>query len=138
MVRATPRAEEELHRTLLDIDNLRSDIAFHLLHDSNAGRLRRVLQEWRFELAHHSTAIEGNALLSSDVRALLETRYCAPGCDVVAVNEVIGVDVASPRNGGGGICVWCREWGPMGINAQMNHNLSPISLRPCSPASPSM
>ena len=93
VTRASPGASAEMQDALQAIDRLRIESAYRLAHDSNAGRFRQVFQEWRFEHDHHSTAIEGNTLSSSDVRALVETHLCPAGCNVDAVNEVLGVDV---------------------------------------------
>lgn len=93
VTRASPGADAEMQDALHAIDRLRIESAYRLAHGGNSGRLHRVMQEWRFEHDHHSTAIEGNTLSSSDVRALVETHLCPSGCDVDAANEVLGVDV---------------------------------------------
>jgi len=51
----------------------------------------QLMNEWRFEHVHHSTAIEGNPLSYQTVRAFLETRLVSGAPQLIDANlEVLG------------------------------------------------
>lgn len=89
-----PEIESAELRNFTEVDELRK--AFVVARNSTTSMVlfARLLDEWRFEHVHHSTAIEGNPLPYTEVRALLETQVTQSGRHVQSLFEVFGTDEA--------------------------------------------
>jgi Fic/DOC family len=93
MLLRVERAEKDNFTAL---DTLQRLCASALTAPASRYRLRRLLNEWRFEHVHHSTAIDGNPLSYASVRALLETRLIPEGYSgpIDVLLQVMGSDDA--------------------------------------------
>lgn len=90
-------AEEAHAFEQLDAANRRSAAALASSSAQLRTRLQRLSHEWRVEHVAHSTAIEGNRMEPTHVRALLETGVTQEGqsgTPLREINEVQGTDMA--------------------------------------------